>query len=517
MTHIDDDVLDEYVIDVDRTMPGRAAIEAHLNQCLQCRTRAGSTAVFLEMIVSPEAWETAEAVIDAEGHRQGLVVFAARVQDEYAQASARFSPFLNDALAFVHERVERRPEYRTAGAVRVLTEAAHACCEREPMHARNIAEAAVLIADQLPQNEYPAPVVHSLRGLAWKERANAMRFIGEYPEALVSLDRSEREFRQLLVPSIEIGNTAYIRAVVLTYMDRLDEAERFASESADVFAAFRDSERWLLSTAAQAAILYYRSDYASALTIFERLLKHAEADGAMVEIARHSTNAGVCCVKIGDTAQAAGHLLNARQIYTQLQNALELGRVERWMAVLSRVDGDITESITRLRRVRSEFERVSLLDDAALATIDLVESLIIAGQRSEIAQLCNDTTRYIRRAGNNRQAFISWCRRAVDVYLAACYCARSRATTSEFADNFGVTPQSLTRIFRRLFQQTPLEYFRLRQLQHAALLLEQSQSPQTIAQIAEESAFGTRATLFRRFEDQFGVTPEEYRRLTHRL
>jgi AraC-like DNA-binding protein len=377
------------------------------------------------------------------------------------------------------------------------------------MHARNIAEAAVLIADQLPQSEYPASVVHLLRGLAWKERANAMRYIGEYPEALLSLDRSEREFRQLLVPSIELGNTAYIRAVVLTYMDRLDEAERFAAGSAEIFDAFRDSERWVLATAAQAAILYYRSDYESALALFERLLKLAEANNDTMEIARHSTNAGVCCVKIGNTTEAAGHLLIARQIYAKLQNDLELVRIERWLGVLSRVEGDVAASIARLRRARIEFERLSLLDDVALATIDLVESLIAAGQTSEIAQLCGDTMRYIRHAGNRRQAFISWCRRAVDAYLEACYCARSRATASEFAEKFGVTAPSLTRIFRRLSQKTPLEYFRLRQLQHAALLLEQSE--QTMAGIAEESGLGTRATLFRRFEDRFGMTPEEYR------
>jgi AraC-like DNA-binding protein len=104
----------------------------------------------------------------------------------------------------------------------------------------------------------------------------------------------------------------------------------------------------------------------------------------------------------------------------------------------------------------------------------------------------------------------AWYRRAVDTYLAACYRARSRATTSEFAHKFGVTAPSLTRIFRRLFQQTALEYFRGRQLQQVVRLLEQS--PQTIDEIAERSALGTRATLFRLFVEKFGVPPEEYRR-----
>ena len=357
-------------------------------------------------------------MIDAEGHRQRLVAFASRVQDEYAEAGATFPLFLNDALAFVHERVERRPEYRTAGAVRLLTESAHVCCERDPMHARNIAEAAVLIADQLPQSEYPASVVHLLRGLAWKERANAMRFIGEYPEALVSLDRSEREFRQLLVPPIELGNTAYIRAMVLTYMDRLDEAERFAVESAEIFAAFGDAERSFLSTCAQATILYYRSDYASALVILECLLKHAEANNDSIETARHYSNVGVCCIQIGNAARAAECLLVAHQIYWGLQNELELARIERWLGVLSRVRGNVPDSIARLRRARAEFERLGLLDDAALATIDLVESLFVFGNTSEVAKLCSEAMRYIRRSGNRRQALVaaSYLKEAADLH-----------------------------------------------------------------------------------------------------
>jgi AraC-like DNA-binding protein len=101
-------------------------------------------------------------------------------------------------------------------------------------------------------------------------------------------------------------------------------------------------------------------------------------------------------------------------------------------------------------------------------------------------------------------------RRAVDTYLAGCYRARSRATASEFAQGFGVTGPSLTRIFRRLFEQTPLQYFRVRQLQHAAELLERSS--RSMDEIAVRSALGTRATLFRLFVEQFDVTPEEYRR-----
>jgi len=407
MKHFDDETLDEYALDVEGTMRGRAEIEAHLNVCSTCSVRVGSTTAFLETITSPEVWSTAEAMLDPDSHERRIVAIATRVQNEYAAASTDFQPFLNDAVGFVRERVERRPEYRTAGAVRLLTETAHACCERDPIHSRNIAEAAVAIADQLPLSEYPEPVVQTLRGAAWKERANAMRFIGEYPEALTSLDRAERELRRLPLPSIELGNTAYIRAIVLTYMDRLDEAERFAAQSAEIFASFGDVDRWFLARSLEGGVLYYRSDFASALAVFERLLKHAEANSDPVEIARHAMHVGVCCIQIGRTARAAECLLVARQIHSELKNRIELLRIERWLGVLSRISGNTSDSIGRLRRARTEFAQLGLLDDAALATIDLVESLIVADQTSDIAKLCGEAMRYIRRAGNRRQALVA--------------------------------------------------------------------------------------------------------------
>jgi len=103
-----------------------------------------------------------------------------------------------------------------------------------------------------------------------------------------------------------------------------------------------------------------------------------------------------------------------------------------------------------------------------------------------------------------------WYRRAVEAYLDICYRAGSRATTYEFAEQFGTDPATLSRKFRFLFGTTPLEYLRSEQLAYAAKLLRRS--PLTTDQITVYAALGTRATFFRLFHARFGVTPDEYRR-----
>jgi AraC-like DNA-binding protein len=104
----------------------------------------------------------------------------------------------------------------------------------------------------------------------------------------------------------------------------------------------------------------------------------------------------------------------------------------------------------------------------------------------------------------------AWYRRGVDAYLDASYRSGSRASASEFAQQFGLAPATLTRTFKRLFGKTPLQYFRSQQLAYAAKLLRRT--AQTIDDIATITGLGSRTTFYRLFLEQFGMTPEEYRR-----
>jgi AraC-like DNA-binding protein len=101
-------------------------------------------------------------------------------------------------------------------------------------------------------------------------------------------------------------------------------------------------------------------------------------------------------------------------------------------------------------------------------------------------------------------------RRGVDAYLDASYRSRSRASTSEFAQQFGLAPATLTRTFKRLFGRTPLQYFRSQQLAYAGKLLRRTALP--IDDITAITGLGTRTTFFRLFVAQFGMTPDQYRR-----
>jgi len=104
----------------------------------------------------------------------------------------------------------------------------------------------------------------------------------------------------------------------------------------------------------------------------------------------------------------------------------------------------------------------------------------------------------------------AWYRRGVDAYLDTCYRSCSRASASEFAQQFGLAPATLTRTFKRLFGKTPLQYFRSQQLSYAAKLLRRT--AQNLEDIAVITGLGTSTTFIRLFTEQFGMTPTEYRK-----
>jgi len=258
MKHVDEEALVEYILSGGGDDADFTEITNHLKDCDECHARFRGRTAFFEALTSPDVWQAEEAGFGSDAQERRVLEFAARCQQEYVEARAALAPLLADTVGFVLERIERRREYRTTGAVRVLAEAANDACERNPLHARNLADAAVAIAEQLSTDDYPRDTVRTLRALAWKERANALRFLAEYPAALDALDRAERELSRPGLHAFEMGNLAYIRASVLMYMDRLDEATRQAAKSAEIFAAYGDTERWMRARRGGGSVLQTR-------------------------------------------------------------------------------------------------------------------------------------------------------------------------------------------------------------------------------------------------------------------
>jgi tetratricopeptide (TPR) repeat protein len=404
MRHVDDEMLNEYILSGGGDDPEFAEVARHIKDCDECHTRFRGMSAFFEALTSQDVWQSEEAGFGSDAQERLVLEFAARCQQEYVQAREALGPLIADPVGFILERAERRQEYRTTGAVRVLAEAANTACERNPLHARHLADAALAIAEQLSADDYPRDTVRTLRALAWKERANALRFLAEYPAALDALDRAERELYHPGLHAYEIGNIAYIRAVVFNYMDRLDEACAEAAKSAAIFSAYGDTDRWMRARSVEAGVLSYRHEFAHAAAAFEQLRAYAESNDDAIGVARYSYNMATCFLELGDATRATPLLLDARRTFQERGLRTEVVRTDWMLGILARVNGRFEESIAQLRAARKASEALALPEEAAHVTLDLIESLLLAGSTREISSLCSEVMRYFRRSGRLRQA-----------------------------------------------------------------------------------------------------------------
>lgn len=203
--------------------PDEGAVTSHLEHCPSCAAILDEIRSFDEALRTEEVWHFADE-LETRHERQRLEELEQQIAREEEEAARMLHPLLGSPFRFLWSNIAPKKRYRSGGVVRLLARASADAREQDPLHALNLADAAVAIAESLPVDTYPARGVYHLHGLAWKERANACRYLNRHADALEALDRAERAYRRLLVNDLELAVVDYVRGTVLWKQQRLDEA-----------------------------------------------------------------------------------------------------------------------------------------------------------------------------------------------------------------------------------------------------------------------------------------------------
>ncbi len=390
--HYDETSLQE-VLDAPDGDPSRAELESHVSQCDACRLMLDDLRAFEATLSSEALWQ---ATVDTEEEPpeeeppEEIRIMANLLAAEDAAAEQLLVPFLRSPASFRRARVTSRPGLRTAGVARRLYAESRRFRERQPMHALVLADAAIAIADQLSADRYLLPILDDLRGNAWLERANVLRFLGRYPEALDAIDIAARAFARAPIPAYSTALTDYLRGVIYVETERLDEALRLARRSARVFRQFGEEERYIHAKIVEATVLFDQNRVREARDLFAALIGKAKDLGDAPTLARLYANTANCQVQLHELAAADDLYGRALSLYEAL--GLETERIRtRWnIGCLRIATGDTTDGLARLRQAAREFEELGLRSDAALVTLDLAEALLATGDaaaRREAAEL----------------------------------------------------------------------------------------------------------------------------------
>jgi tetratricopeptide (TPR) repeat protein len=221
--------------------------------------------------------------------------------------------------------------------------------------------------------------------LALRERANALRVMGDLRAALETLGRARPIADELLVSDYENAILDYVEATVLFEQDDLGATEALARRSEATLTRFGDSERARKARFLDAAVQYKRGDFAAARDVFLAVLESMDAIEDRAMEAGLMNNLADCEVNLGRFAEAGLHIARAAALYRKLGMRTELVRLSWLDARIALGTGDVAEAERLFRETEAGFLGAGLTLDAALVGLELVDLWQREGRHDEIA------------------------------------------------------------------------------------------------------------------------------------
>ncbi|PYQ29927.1 MAG: hypothetical protein DMF56_09380 [Acidobacteria bacterium] len=400
MSHIPEGELALYAAEPESIAEGRRReIEAHLAMCPECQEAHDFFVIrddeADEALGEDDTWEP----MIGSATYAALMDYGARVAEEDREAEILLKEYLENPIRLAWDALTAKRRYRTGGVVRKLNAAAHAIHKSKPQIALTLADAAVSVAEVLPDDLYPSFAVYQLRGAAWKERAKAQLLLGQFPHAAESLDRAERAYRKTPHNGLGLAIIALLRAGVLYAQLRFDEAMAIAEHAELGFSHAGDEKRRMDAIFLRASIMFEAGNPNGALPVFRRLIEHGENTQNAHWIALGSYAAGNCEVDRGNLAEASLLFHRAIVIFRERGPKCERLLTEWGIARVVFQGGKLAEAIRRMRDIAAELEAGGMVTYAAYVGLDICEGLLALDRHKEIVVLAQHMFAVFTNAG----------------------------------------------------------------------------------------------------------------------
>lgn len=443
--HYDDDSFLQYLegqlsdMDEDR-------LELHMTRCHACSTLFSSYREFTAALNDPSLWQQEQMSVSsnesntkkAVGFVQ-LLALGQRTQEEQEDAKQLLPLLLDSGDCEIWKiRAATTSQLRTLGIVRALCEESKTTRSQKPARALELAVLATEIADQLSPDTYPQPTLNQIRGAAWKERANALRYLGLYSEALADLEVASSHFSQNMVSEFDLATIDYVRATILRETHRESEALSLARKSAEVFSQYGNKQRFIHARLLEGAIHFHAGNYAEAKAVWIPLLKLAREENDLATLGSMFNNVGQCELQLGDPDSAGGYFLQALHVYDDQHMLVEKNRTRWGLGRMLVANGRLSEGLGMLRQAGRDFESLQMRTDSALVSLEVVEVLLANQQLEDVPALCRQLIDNFTSAGLTANA-----------NTALAYLREAMTTGS-------ITPK-IVRHVRNYLEQQPLQ------------------------------------------------------------
>jgi tetratricopeptide (TPR) repeat protein len=288
-----------------------------------------------------------------------------------------------------------QPQGCTSALVLRLVDAAAPEVFRQPQHALvllRVAESVALALDE-------AASLRS-RGHVWKQRANALRMLGRYEEAIDAAIVSEKLYAELQQPDTpyEVGQARYTMAVALFEMTRYEAALRAATSARELLDGYGMSAPLAKVLMLEAYIRAEWGDVASARETLRALLPIEEQLGQPFEVGRVRANLAECNLRLGDLDAAMQDARAAIETFRALGNVTEETRGE-WIVAMIRLARGEREAMERLYEVAAVYRGLRMPGEAGFVNLDLTAELLERGEWTEAEILARELVTLFTAAG----------------------------------------------------------------------------------------------------------------------
>ena len=402
MSHYTEDELSAYALRPE-AIDDRERVEQHVAACGDCRNTLDVIEAFDTALQDPLPWEMSESMTIRREAPPALIEHARAISAADAHARELVMPLVDSAIRFRAARIDDDPRFYTLAVMRLLSKVANGMHERQPQFGLVLADTALTIAEKLPSSLQAQSAWYV--GTAWKERAIALRCVGRFKDAEEALDRAEEAFEsEDHMEPFDLAIVGYVRATVYCEIERFDDAALLAREAAAIFEQYGDKQRYLSARVAEAGSFYCADRYAEAVPIFEAVGVEALASREMWMRAVALANAASCYTRLGSFEKAFAYYADALAVVTNLDVPAERARILWALAALKVESGQFEEGLPELEHAHMQLVSFGLMNDAALAKLDLIAALIAVGDVDRVPDLCRSVAATFAAEGLSRNA-----------------------------------------------------------------------------------------------------------------
>ena len=401
-THPDGAVLSVFSLDP-KSVIDRKKVASHVAGCAVCQE---GVVVYRELdraLRDGETWGHVTTLLSPGERLAQIRAVRMRVQAEDDEATLILKPLLKSPLRLRNSKLESKPLCHTAGMVRMLCAAANERHESQPTFSLQLTITAFAIAKNLPETKEAGRRLSM--AMALRERANALRYLGKFGDALQAIEYAERLFDATPVADdFDRAILWFIRATVLMKSDQLPESIVMARDAARVFRAYGDRDRELASVMAEACCLGLGGHAQDAADAFIRVVELARERSNTRVLASALQNGANALVDLRQLDGAERYYSEALVLFDELGVPTEKARTMWALGSVAVARGNLEEGAARLDGSRTELARLGLTNDAAQATLEWAEACLALKKPEGVAAACREIVVVFNSEGMQRRA-----------------------------------------------------------------------------------------------------------------